>query len=229
MLYITENKIKNLNMQKMHFSRTRKKRPDLLRCRPWKKHFLKLLVSSFGIPMARNYVFPYLGKAGNKREPIILLNTSCFSITMNMLRYSIFYRYTILSCISGIDYVRSKYRFVVAYELLSMRRKSRLRVLVLFQEGSTIPSIVDLYSGANWWERETWDMFGIYFSNHPNLRRILTDYGFEGYPLRKDFPLSGYLECRYDFNKQRISLEDLELSQEHRYFTSDLTWMDIKF
>jgi NADH:ubiquinone oxidoreductase subunit C len=89
---------------------------------------------------------------------------------------------------------------------------------------TSVDSIVRIYKNSNWWEREIWDLYGVYFNDHPDLRRILTDYGFEGYPMRKDFPLSGYVELRYDEGKKRIVLESLELMQEFRSFSYDLPW-----
>jgi NADH:ubiquinone oxidoreductase subunit C len=111
--------------------------------------------------------------------------------------------------------------------LLSLKYKFRLRIKLYVNENEYISSIVGLYSGANWLERENWDMFGIYFINHPDLRKILTDYGFEGYPLRKDFPLTGYLELRYDDKKRSIVYENLEISQEYRFFNFSNSWTKI--
>jgi len=95
---------------------------------------------------------------------------------------------------------------------------------VFVNEITSVDSLVDLYINSNWWEREIWDLYGIYFNNHPDLRRILTDYGFEGYPMRKDFPLSGHVELKYDHNKKRIVVEPLQLSQEFRSFTFEIPW-----
>jgi NADH dehydrogenase (ubiquinone) Fe-S protein 3 len=110
------------------------------------------------------------------------------------------------------------------YQLLSIQYNARIRVKTIIDELTAVESVTPLFSAANWFERETWDMFGICFLHHPDLRRILTDYGFEGHPLRKDFPVSGYIEFRYDDSKKRVISEPLELSQEFRYFDFASPW-----
>jgi NADH:ubiquinone oxidoreductase subunit C len=124
-----------------------------------------------------------------------------------------------------VDFLTKNYRFSVVYDLLSLTYNSRLRLKVFTNELQSLPSSVKIFINANWWEREIWDLYGIYFDQHPDLRRILTDYGFEGHPLRKDFPLSGYIEVRYDDNKKRIVVEPLELTQEARSFTFESPWI----
>ena len=109
------------------------------------------------------------------------------------------------------------------YNVLSVRHNARIRVKTYADEASPVPSIVPLYEGANWFEREVYDMFGVFFVDHPDLRRIMTDYGFDGHPLRKDFPLTGYTELRYDEEKKRIVLEPLELTQAFRNFEGGST------
>ena len=99
-----------------------------------------------------------------------------------------------------------------------------MRVKLFIDEITSVFSVVTLYINANWWEREIWDLYGIYFENHPDLRRILTDYGFEGHPMRKDFPLSGYVELRYDESKKRVVTETVELTQEFRVFSFETPW-----
>jgi|KNS12Surf_metaT_2_FD_contig_41_10904217_length_1887_multi_4_in_0_out_0_2 NADH/F420H2 dehydrogenase subunit C len=133
-------------------------------------------------------------------------------------------QYKVLTAITGTDYPERIDRFEVSYELLSLKFNNRLRVKTSINEVGSLESITKVYSSANWWEREVWDMFGIFFSNHPDLRRILTDYGFEGYPLRKDFPLSGYVEVRYDDTVKRVVCEPLELAQEFRSFNFESPW-----
>jgi NADH-quinone oxidoreductase subunit C len=129
-----------------------------------------------------------------------------------------------LTCISGVDFLDKTYRFCVVYDLLSLTYNSRLRVKVFVNEITSVPSSVNVFINANWWEREIWDLYGIYFDKHPDLRRILTDYGFEGHPMRKDFPLSGYVEVRYSESKKRVVVEPLELTQEFRSFTFQTPW-----
>ncbi|KAI9206721.1 NADH-ubiquinone oxidoreductase kDa subunit [Polychytrium aggregatum] len=126
--------------------------------------------------------------------------------------------------VCGADYPTRANRFEVVYHLLSVRYNTRIRVKTYASEVSPVPSITPLFSGANWFEREAWDMYGIFFTGHPDLRRILTDYGFEGYPLRKDFPLTGYVEVRYDDEKKRVVAEPLELAQSYRYFDVQSPW-----
>lgn len=130
-----------------------------------------------------------------------------------------------LTDITAVDYVqRAEGRFDVVYHLLSHRYNQRARVMCAVAEHEEISSIVDLFECANWYEREVWDLFGIPFRNHPDLRRILTDYGFDGHPLRKDFPLSGHIQVRFDENKQRIVREPVHLEQPYRDFDHINHW-----
>jgi len=145
---------------------------------------------------------------------------------LRFLKKHINCQYNLLTCISGIDILDTQYRFGVIYELLSVVFNSRIRVKIFVNEVTLVDSIVPLFKNANWWEREIWDLYGIYFKNHPDLRRILTDYGFEGYPMRKDFPLSGYVEVRYDSLKKKVVVESLELAQEFRFFTYETPWLN---
>lgn len=133
-------------------------------------------------------------------------------------------QYKILTSISGVDYPEKKIRIEISYELLSVRYNNRMRIKTYVDEITSIESITSIYNSADWWEREIWDLFGIFFDHHPDLRRILTDYGFEGHPLRKDFPLSGYVEVRYDERQKRVICESLELAQEFRTFDFLSPW-----
>jgi NADH/F420H2 dehydrogenase subunit C len=126
--------------------------------------------------------------------------------------------FTTVSDITAVDFPNRDQRFEIVYNMLSVRHNSRIRVKTYADEASPVPSITSLYDGANWYEREVYDLFGVFFVGHPDLRRIMTDYGFDGHPLRKDFPLTGYTEIRYDEEKKRIVVEPLELTQAFRNF-----------
>ncbi len=126
--------------------------------------------------------------------------------------------------ICGVDYPGRKKRFEVVYHLLSPRQNMRVRLKLSTDGDTPVPSATDIYPGANWFEREAYDMYGILFTGHPDLRRLLTDYGFEGYPLRKDFPLTGYSEVRYDDELKRVVYEPVELRQEFRNFDFLSPW-----
>ncbi len=167
---------------------------------------------------------PIITNISNNNEISVTINYKNLTFVMNCLKNHIDCQYNILSCISGVDLLNTRYRFSIVYDLLSTFNNDRLRIKIFVNEITSVDSIISIYRNANWWEREVWDMFGIYFQNHPELRRILTDYGFEGYPLRKDFPLSGYVEVRYDQTKKRIVVEPLELAQEFRSFNYETPW-----
>jgi NADH-quinone oxidoreductase subunit C len=126
--------------------------------------------------------------------------------------------------ICGVDYPAREKRFDVVYHLLSPRQNTRVRIKLMVAEDEPVPSVCSVYPGADWFEREAWDMYGIIFDGHPDLRRILTDYGFEGHPLRKDFPLTGFVEVRYDDNAKRVVYEPVELRQEFRSFDFLSPW-----
>ncbi len=126
--------------------------------------------------------------------------------------------------ICGVDYPQREKRFDVVYHLLSPRLNQRIRLKLQTDETSAVPSIAEVYPAANWWERETYDMYGVLFSGHPDLRRILTDYGFDGHPFRKDFPLTGYVEIRYDDELKRVVYEPVRLQQDYRSFDFLSPW-----
>jgi NADH-quinone oxidoreductase subunit C len=126
--------------------------------------------------------------------------------------------------ICGVDYPARAERFEVVYHLLSLRRNQRIRVKVTTDEDTPVPSAVGVFPAADWFEREAYDMYGILFSGHPDLRRLLTDYGFQGHPLRKDFPLTGYQEVRYDDEQKRVVYEPVKLTQEFRQFDFESPW-----
>lgn len=126
--------------------------------------------------------------------------------------------------ICGVDWPERALRFEVVYNLLSVTRNARLRLVVNLADGALVPSVSGLWPGATWWEREIWDLFGIGFENLADHRRIVTDYGFEGHPLRKDFPLTGYLEVRYDDERKAVIYEPVKLTQEFRNFDFLSPW-----
>nr|YP_009733035.1 NADH dehydrogenase subunit 9 [Jaagichlorella roystonensis]QHU78331.1 NADH dehydrogenase subunit 9 [Jaagichlorella roystonensis] len=130
--------------------------------------------------------------------------------------------------VTAVDYPLRENRFTVVYNLLSVDNNSRIRVKSNIDAVTPIASVTSLFSCAAWWEREVWDMFGIFFFDHPDCRRILTDYGFKGHPLRKDFPLSGYVEVRYDDSEKRVVTEPVELAQEFRFFDFSSPWEQIE-
>ena len=133
-------------------------------------------------------------------------------------------RFSSLVDITAVDWPGREQRFDVVYHLLSMYRNQRIRLKAAVAEDEMVPSILDVHPSANWFEREIFDMFGIIFSGHPDLRRILTDYGFRGHPLRKDFPTTGYVEVRYDEVQKRVVYEPVKLVQEYRQFDFLSPW-----
>jgi NADH/F420H2 dehydrogenase subunit C len=168
------------------------------------------------MPLISQFLFSF--------EKIIIVSSSNLLFTVTCLKKHFNYQYTLLSCISGIDLLQTNYRFAVVYDFLSVTYNNRLRLKIFTDAITPVISICLLFKSANWWEREIWDMFGIYFENHPDLRRILTDYGFEGYPLRKNFPLSGFVELRYDDIQKRVITESVLLTQEYRTFKFNTPW-----
>jgi NADH-quinone oxidoreductase subunit C len=133
-------------------------------------------------------------------------------------------RFACLIDICGADYPEREARFDVVYHLLSPKQNLRIRVKLETDGHTPVPSVIDIFPAANWFEREVFDMYGVPFSGHPDLRRILTDYGFQGYPLRKDFPLTGYVEVRYDSSRKRVVYEPVKLNQEFRNFDFLSPW-----
>ncbi|HJU20441.1 MAG TPA: NADH-quinone oxidoreductase subunit C [Stellaceae bacterium] len=133
-------------------------------------------------------------------------------------------RFDVLVDLCGVDYPDRPQRFEVVYNLLSLPLNQRIRLKLETDEREPVPSAVSLYSSAGWWEREAWDLYGLVFAGNSDLRRILTDYGFEGHPLRKDFPLTGYVELRYDEEQKRVVYEPVKLQQEFRSFDFLSPW-----
>jgi len=126
--------------------------------------------------------------------------------------------------VTAVDWPSRERRFDVVYHLLSPRKNCRIRVKVEVAEGTSVPSIIGVFPGANWFERETYDLYGVPFTGHPDMRRLLTDYGFEGHPLRKDFPLTGFVEVRYDDEQKRVVYDKVTLAQEFRSFDFLSPW-----
>jgi len=146
------------------------------------------------------------------------------SSLMTFLRDDVRCQFNCLIDICGVDYPDRAKRFEVVYHLLSPRQNKRVRVKTDTDEATPVPSITHIYPGANWFERETFDLYGVFFSGHPDLRRILTDYGFQGHPLRKDFPLTGFVEVRYNEEVKRVVYEPVKLQQEYRDFDFISPW-----
>lgn len=148
------------------------------------------------------------------RDFILIVSNFNLLLSLNILKKHLGLQYKILSCISGVDFINNIYRFSIIYELLSITFNSRIRIKIFLQDCEYISSISKIFINANWWEREVWDLFGIVFENHFDLRRILNDYSFEGFPMRKDFPLSGFVETKY--YKNAVNQFKIQFSQELR-------------
>ena len=148
---------------------------------------------------------------------------------LTFLRDDAMCKFLTLVDLCGVDYPERNQRFDVVYHLLSMHNNQRIRVKVQVGDGETLPTVTKVFPCADWFERETFDMYGVVFSGHPDLRRILTDYGFEGYPLRKDFPLTGHVEVRYDDERKRVVYEPVKLVQEYRNFDYLSPWEGAKY
>lgn len=148
---------------------------------------------------------------------------------LGLLRDNSSFRFKQLVDICGVDYPGREKRFEVVYQLLSFKNNLRLTVKLAVNEGEAVPSVVRVFPSANWYEREVWDMYGVHFSGHPDLRRILSDYGFSGHAQRKDFPLTGHVEVRYDPEKQRVVYEPVKLNQEFRNFDFMSPWEGARY
>ena len=155
---------------------------------------------------------------------ILRVSVATIQSTLVALRDDRHAAFNQLSDLTAVDYPERPERFEMIYQLLSMKNNMRLRVHAAVGEGQAVPSMTAVYAAANWAEREVWDMFGIFFAGHPDLRRLLTDYGFEGHPLRKDFPLTGHVEVRYDDTQRRVVNEPVSLVQEFRDFDFLSPW-----
>jgi NADH-quinone oxidoreductase subunit C len=147
---------------------------------------------------------------------------------LTFLRDDVNCQFKQLMDVCGADYPEREERFEVVYNLLSLTHNQRVRVKLRTDAATPVPTVTGVFNSANWWERETWDMYGVYFRDHPDLRRMLTDYGFEGHPLRKDFPLTGYVEVRYDDLEKRVVYEPVKLTQDFRSFDFLSPWEGIQ-
>lgn len=154
----------------------------------------------------------------------IVISQTWVHFVLIFLKFHINYQYKMLTYLTGIDLLGKFYRYCIIYDFLSLVFNTRLRIKSLINLSMNTISIVNIFQNANWLEREVWDMFGIFFEGHPDMRRILTDYGFEGYPLKKDFPLSGFIELRYNINKKKVVVEPVILVQEYRLFNFEMPW-----
>jgi NADH-quinone oxidoreductase subunit C len=157
-------------------------------------------------------------------ELTVVVNLANLEALVEFLRDDASCRFSTLVDITAVDHPERAQRFDMVYHFLSMYRNQRIRVKAAVSESEMVPSLTELFPAANWFEREVFDMFGILFSGHPDLRRILTDYGFRGYPLRKDFPTTGYTEVRYDEALKRVVYEPVKLVQEYRQFDFMSPW-----
>jgi len=159
-----------------------------------------------------------------KGELSVTVRASAIAKVMIFLRDDSNCQFKQLMDLCGVDYPGREQRFELVYNMLSMKHNQRIRVKLATDEETSIPSVVSVFSSAGWYEREVWDMFGVIFDGNPDLRRILTDYGFQGHPLRKDFPLTGYVEVRYDDDQKRVVYEPVKLTQDFRNFDFLSPW-----
>lgn len=159
-----------------------------------------------------------------KDELVLHVKPAEVEVVMQFLRDDRECDFKLLMDVTAVDFPERADRFEVVYNLLSIRHNHRVRVKLMVAEDVIVPSVTGVYKAAGWFEREVWDMYGIMFSGHDDLRRILTDYGFQGHPQRKDFPLSGYVELRYDEELKRVVYEPVQLAQDFRFFDNLSPW-----
>jgi NADH:ubiquinone oxidoreductase subunit C len=159
---------------------------------------------------------PILSRRLINDEWIIDVRSEFLTFISFYMKKNVNFQMKVLSTISGIDLLQKHIRFCIAYDFISLQYSQRIRIRTYANEVKAIPSLTSVFKNADWWEKEVWDMFGVFFSYHFDLRRLLTDYGFEGYPMRKDFPLVGYDEVYYNFDTKRVEVRTLVLGQEMR-------------
>ena len=189
----------------------------ILSCLRQKKNWKAILMTRWAIKSSsQGIAFGELTVLVDKKTPPLEV--------LKFLRDDPRAQFTCMMDVCGVDYPGRQDRFEVVYHLLSLTQNERVRIKVWTDEATAVPSCVDLFPAANWFEREAYDLYGIMFDSHPDLRRILTDYGFTGHPLRKDFPLTGYVEVRYDEELKRVVYEPVKLAQEFRRFDDISPW-----
>jgi len=164
-----------------------------------------------------------------KNDLSILIDHSNIIDVIKILKDEKNFNFNQLIDLCGVDWPEEEFRFQVIYNLLSMSNNSRITIRVFTDENNKVKSIKKLFLSADWYEREAFDLYGIIFEGHDDLRRLLTDYGFEGHPLRKDFPLTGYVEVKYDSDKERVIYEPVKLKQEFRNFDFESAWKGFKY
>ncbi len=164
----------------------------------------------------------------DRDELTVIVEREAVVRALTFLRDDVNCQFKQLMDVCGVDHPGQAERFEVVYNLLSLTHDRRIRIKVRTDEGSPVPTVTGVFQSANWYEREAWDLFGIYFRDHPDLRRILSDYGFQGHPLRKDFPLTGYVEVRYDDEQKRIVYEPVRLTQDLRNFDFLSPWEGVQ-
>ncbi len=174
--------------------------------------------------MSSNYPDDVISSDINYQHLSVLINPSAIEHITSALKLNPICQFRTLVDITAVDYPEEESRFNLVYHFLSMHQNIRIRLKFPVKETEIVPSITSLFPAANWFEREVFDMYGILFSGHPDMRRLLTDYGFQGHPLRKDFPTTGYIELRYDQEKKKVVYEPVKLNQEYRRFDFVSPW-----
>jgi NADH-quinone oxidoreductase subunit C len=172
-------------------------------------------------------ILPFRGASFSNDEKTFFLPHPYLLLTFKFIKQQTQVTLNILTCIAGVDYLQGNYRFNAAYDFLSSVQNARCRIKFFLNEITALFSGCSIYINSNWWEREIWDLFGLYYKHHLDLRRILTDYGFEGFPLRKDFPLSGFTEVGFQAPQNRVGIEPVTLSQAYRNFEYSSPWSSI--
>lgn len=164
-------------------------------------------------------ILPFFTLQNQKDTIIACADSQDLICILRFLRDFSLTKYKLLNCISVVDYPQRKRRFEVVYDLCSLSYNHRFRLKTFVHEKEGLDSLISIYACANWWEREAYDLFGVFFKKHTDLRRLLSDYGFEGHPLRKDFPCGGYLDLRYDDLLKKVVVDRLKIDQAYRQFS----------